>query len=468
MNKLFRQTNLLILLLIVIHQLILLKIQFIAWPEMLSYPYLLNKGYLLYQDIINPYPPVLPYFLLGYFKLFGLNLFSLKLITTLIISLVDLLIFLIVTKIFGKQIALLSLAIFIILQPILEGNGLWFDLFLTPFLLLVLYLLNKTFLNIKEKLLVNYVLFLGVILGLTFLIKQTTGFIFLSLLLFLSFVFKKKSKRLLLLFLYGFSFLIPILLVTYIMFDTGTIKEYLFWVFIYPFAHIQSSGFQLYPTVKQLVILLFLSIPLVMGLLKVKSNPKLIPLFVILVPSLLFAVPRFSYFHLQPSLPFIAIISSYFLNKITKNKLIIISAYLLGLSLIFGYFMSRDFDKEPRFYDAEVIKVSSLLKDKLLSQKSVFFYNVSSEYLVIAGLLPTKPWADTFPWYLEVKGLQEKIIKGMSEQNVEYVVFKKFNNQRSDIPGSYKPLLIDEYIQNNYVEVETISDTIQILKRKLD
>ncbi|MCM8787380.1 MAG: glycosyltransferase family 39 protein, partial [Candidatus Omnitrophica bacterium] len=97
----------------------------------------------MYTDIINPYPPLLPYFLLFYFQLFGLSLVALKFITFLIIVLVDLLLVFTVRKIFNQNLALLSLGVFVLLQPVLEGNGLWFDLFITPFLLVSLYLLNQ-------------------------------------------------------------------------------------------------------------------------------------------------------------------------------------------------------------------------------------------------------------------------------------------------------------------------------------
>lgn len=469
LNKFYFRATLFVLLLISIHLLILIKIQFIAWPEMLSYPYLLQKGYLLYKDIINPYPPVLPYLLLFYFNLFGLNLFSLKLITLLVITIIDLLIVLVVRKIFNTKLALLSLVIFVFFQPALEGNGLWFDLLITPFLLLVYYLGNLIFNKKKEKSLAIYILFLGLVLGFAFLVKQTVGFIFLSFLLFIFFLLKGLFKKVVFLSLYILSFLIPILFISYFMYNLGLLGDYLFWVYLYPFQHIQNTGFPLYPTVKQLLVLSFLTIPIVYSLVKFKSESKLLPLFAVFGPSLLFIVPRFSYFHIQPVLPFVTILTAYFLSRLLKrNRLTFAVLYLLGILIICSYFFAKNFDKEPRFYDKETIRIAFLLKERLPGLEPIFFYNVSSEYFVISGLLPSKPWVDTFPWYLGVNGLQQRITQNLNSQQVNYVVFKKFASEGNNIPGSYKPKTIDSYIQSNYIDFEGVSNTIRILKRKID
>lgn len=460
-----RKINLTILLIIFLHLLFLVNLQFTAWPEMLSYPYLLKHGYQLYKDIINPYPPFLPYFLLFYFNLLGFNLLSLKLLTIMIVVLIDLLLFWVVRKIFDQSLAFLTLCIFFLLQPILEGNGLWFDLFVTPFLLFSFYLLILILKEDRAKLFNK--MFLGIILGLAFLIKQTVGLIFLILTCYLFFVKKKLGLKSL--FLFCLCFVIPLIFTSFLIFKLGLFDDYLFWVFIYPYQHLTNRGFQLYPTWKQFLILIFLIFPTFLFLMEKKIKNELIPLFVVFISSLLFAIPRFSYFHLQPSLPFIAIWIALFLKDfLIKKRLLVGLTYFLGLVIIFGYFLIRDFGKEARFYDNKTMRVSLLLKEKLSVKEEVFFYNVSSEYFVLANLLPIKPWADNFPWYLETGNIQERIVQSLSEGKVNYVVFKPFDNNGDFIPGSYRPKKIDDYIQSYFIKKEDILNTVQLLERRLN
>ena len=82
--------------------------------------------------------------------------------------------------------------------------------------------------------------------------------------------------------------------------------------------------------------------------------------------------------------------------------------------------------------------------------------------------MPVKPWADNFPWYLEVSGVQEKIINSFDKNNVQWVVYKKYNNEGKYVPGSYKPELLDAYINNHYQVKDKINDSISILQRKID
>ena len=142
-----KKTYLFLLILLGIHFFLLFNLKFTAWPEMLSYPYLRNNGYLLYKDMIHPYPPVLTMALSIVFKLFGYKLIILKVFTWLVILANDILIFLIARKLTKKDVfALLSLGLYVLIQPFLEGNQLWFDLAITPFILASSFLFYR-FLN---------------------------------------------------------------------------------------------------------------------------------------------------------------------------------------------------------------------------------------------------------------------------------------------------------------------------------
>ena len=129
-DKIMKKSIVLIVLAaLIVHVFLLSGLRFTAWPEMLSYPYLRNNGYLLYKDMIHPYPPILTMVLSIVYKLFGYKLIVLKIFTWLIILVNDILIFLVAKKITKSvKYSVLSLISYILLQPFLEGNQLWFDL----------------------------------------------------------------------------------------------------------------------------------------------------------------------------------------------------------------------------------------------------------------------------------------------------------------------------------------------------
>src|SRR3989344_9384315 len=88
----------LLVLLLLGHLFFLGNMQFTAWPEMLSYPYLVNNGFKLYSDLVHPYPPLLTYILAVLFRVFGVKLIVLKIFTWLLLLINDVLIFKIVGK----------------------------------------------------------------------------------------------------------------------------------------------------------------------------------------------------------------------------------------------------------------------------------------------------------------------------------------------------------------------------------
>src|SRR3989344_6030545 len=129
-----------LILLLLVHAVLLVNTKFTLWPEMVVYPYLLNNGFQLYKDIINPYPPAFVFFLAQFSKIFGYIPQSFQILTWLTIIIVDLLIFAFAFKITEKLLyGLLSLAFFVFFSIPFGANGLWFDLIQTPIILMSCY-----------------------------------------------------------------------------------------------------------------------------------------------------------------------------------------------------------------------------------------------------------------------------------------------------------------------------------------
>src|SRR3989344_4826876 len=124
-------------------------LQFVAWPEMISYAYLRNQGFLMYQDMIHPYPPLLTIGLSIVYNLFGHSLENLKIVSWTISLLSSVLVFLITKHLTRNNLfGLLALGFYALIQPFLEGNMLWFD---NVIVLPVLSGVYASFIYFKDK-----------------------------------------------------------------------------------------------------------------------------------------------------------------------------------------------------------------------------------------------------------------------------------------------------------------------------
>ncbi|RJR30276.1 hypothetical protein C4564_00810 [Candidatus Microgenomates bacterium] len=430
----------LFLLLLLLHVGILLSTQFTAWPEMLTYPWLMHHNFSLYKDIILPYLPLLPFAQFVFYELFGYSVGSLFAQTIVITLLTDLLIFLTVKKALGKKYALVSIALFILLHSFFEGNGLWFDSASLPLILFAFLLLQK------PKTLFHTII-VGVSLSLAVLIKQTNA-LFLVPAVF-AYLRSRNYWSVLLL-----SFIVPLLFTLLFFWSTGNLTQFWYWGIWHPlFVHAQLPGFALLPTMRQVIISFIVFSPL---FLMQKKNPALWWSLI----SLLFAFPRFAYFHLLIAAAFLSIGVPSLVSH--KKQRVIIAGYAVWLSILFVYKLNPFETHSIRFFSETDQKIAQSIQQGLpVGVQQIYFYNVPSQYWVLGEVLPTKPWADLFPWYLEVPGLQDQVISGIGD----FVVAKPFIQGGTYVLGAYEPEKIHQYIEENFQLVQTLPSGLQLLKR---
>ena len=177
--------------------------------------------------------------------------------------------------------------------------------------------------------------------------------------------------------------------------------------------------------------------------------------------SFLFAVPRFAYFHLIPAVAF----ASFLLptTSVPKSFKLYKVGYTFAVSLLAIIFIVNSWHKPTRFFDSEVFAVQEKIVQEIGDQQGVYFYNVPSQYFVFTNVLPLKPWVDTFPWYLEVGGVQQQIIESLEKS--PYIVAATFQNEGAFVPGSYKPQLIDFYITGHFTKIAQITPQLILMSR---
>ena len=452
------------IILVFLHLFILGNLQFTAWPEMLSYPYLVNHGFKLYSDIIHPYPPGLTIILSILFKAAHQEnyIYLIKGFTWTLIILNDLLIYKIVKRLTQKNLfAYFAVALYILTQPFLEGNMLWFDgALVTPVLMGIYYLVNKQ--NTKN------ILLAGLFFATSVFIKQTSGLLFLVAMFYV--LYKQKNIKSVIYFLVP-AFILGIIFLVWSI-STNQLIDFLNWNLVYPFTFWSKfPGYvQMSLTKGQTLVTLFLISPIViLGLLKRKilNNSTFVFLGVLLLTSFIMVYPRFSFFHFQLALSLIVILFGYLLSQMkTKQSITLFSVYILIITLFISRpIVIRDWNKPTRFWE-DAIKLGQNINELNKSNEKIYLLGVSSDVYVSSNTLPAKPWPDNYGWYLEIPDMQEKILSRWQEDPPYYIYRQTPEAGNWYDLGTYQPQKITDWITKNYELKDNLRDNIDIWQKR--
>jgi len=275
----------------------------------------------------------------------GLGLVQLEIFSWILILITDYLVFWVSNKLWGKSVALLSTIIFIFLHIFYEGNGLWFDLALTPFMIVLFYFFKK-----------QKYLWLGVFWALAFLVKQTAFWFLVPITIYtLQGETLKGAKSVIAKIFY--SSLIVFIPFTLFLISFRLFDDFYIWAIKFGMRVLPSASGQIsLPTLIQLVKAYLTFIPLIF-------IPELL---IWSLAGSLFAFPRWELFHFQPALPYIAFGFAIILSKPKNNIRKLISIIVL---IIFLYPLARtiirDWGKPARFYDSEILEVSAFVKQRI-------------------------------------------------------------------------------------------------------
>lgn len=415
------------ILLLVIHLLLLVSLQFTAWPEMVSFPYLFNNGFKLYGDMVHAYPPLLTFVLAGIYKIFGYNLIVLKIFTWIGILASDVLIFLTVKQFTGKNIfALSSLIFYLTVQPFLDGNMLWFDIALTLPILLAIYFRKN-------------LLLAGIFLTIALLIKQTALVFIVAFFLYVK----------------NFRFLIPIILSLGVFLlwlaATGQLTHFYNWNFYYP-ANFWTKypGYEILTLTKREWVMIALVLAPAVALFFKKR--KSVILFLFLAAAILAVYPRFSFYHFQPALAIAAIFFGVAVKSLKLNILHLTSYILLLALLISLPVLKTSWRKETRFWNYNGINLAHVVQEKVDKSETVYLLGPNSLLYVLSDRLPPKPWIDNFGWYFEIPGVQESVIESWKKNPPGLVIWQDPQPGNWYDLGTYRPQKIVDWIRNEKIE----------------
>ncbi len=92
----------------------------------------------------------------------------------------------------------------------------------------------------------------------------------------------------------------------------------------------------------------------------------------------------------------------------------------------------------------------------------IFVLNYWDNIYSLTDTLPsTKPWVPQLSWYMDMLGIQEKMVEDLKDNPPKFVVYKPYTSYGL---SSYVPQKVYVYLTENYKIVENI-EGIEILGR---
>lgn len=436
----------------------LVNLQFTAWPEMLSYSYLRNNGFLIYKDMIHPYPPILTMGLSVLYKFLGYHIWVLQSVAWGLALLSSIGVWFIaryLTK--NETIALFVLFVYVLLQPFLDGNMLWFDTVIVLPILFGLYFLIK-----------NNLLLAGLFLSLATLTKQTVGLYLLFVIFYLLFSKKATFNQLKNIFIGPLILGVPLLVR---LIQEGALTDFINWTLIYPITQFRNFPGYVHTelSVEQLLVSIFLLAPLLFLTLKNRDflRDKFFQLLLMfLFISIFIIYPRFSFFHAQTALAILLIAYGYLLSKTKTNFLLATFYLLLVIFFVQQPVFALNWQKETRFYGKSDLELAKIIEDKTKKESRVYLLGLHSGLYSMSDRIPPKRWADNFGWYLEIPGVSEEVMSRWKKNLPEFIFWRTPNGGNWSDLGTYQPKKIVSFLSENYTKKEEVKPGIWLWEKK--
>ncbi len=445
--------------------------QHTSWPEMSVYPYLLNHGFVPYNDLLVPYPPMFLWFLQATTLVLGYSPHQTLIVTLFLTLLTAYLVWYISGKIWkdNKLASVISLGYYSIWFFYFEGNGLWFEMLATPLILLAFYKCYQYFFENKS---LSTLVLGSIFLASGFLVKQSVLWSILALLFWLLLTKYNKPKEL---FRDSRLIVLPLfvaIVITFIIaYFSGYLTNYVLWVYDFVFVKLPfNPDYQDYPSLgsmAKLLLALIILAPLILLLLK--DFKKVSFFFGFIIAALMFALPRWGLFHLQPMLAIVSVSAAPLWGQYLtdKNKILRLgSIFIVIIWLLVTVRQDMRFWHQPaRFYEADKYKVVSIIKQK--GYKDFYTFNSADQLYVLTDTVPTiKPYVQNFYSFMELPGVQDRVIASFEEKKPRYVIFSPYSGRGGIEAGDYRPQKLGDYIEQRYTLKEKIDNNYWVLERK--
>lgn len=443
-----------VFLIVSVHLFLLSKLNFFPYPELFVYSYLTEKGLVPYKQIFDQHFPGVMFFPVNLASLGIDTPEEMRILHLSLIAITHVLLFVTSRKLFkSRMTTLFSNFLYIIWQPFFEGNVLWIETFVTPFLLASFYFLVRS----QKNLMRSYFLS-GFFLGLALLFKQVIGPLIILVAFYL---FVKKKHQAVLSFCLGV--LIPVAVLILWISYYGIWKEFIYWTVTFNLTTFAKMG-KKYADLKGILKLIPLfgiaiSASFYTAVKKRTNRPILVAIF--LFGSLLFAYARFDYIHFQPALPFAILAFIYGFREIAIDKRFFMAPFygILALYLILPFWKSN-IGRDVLFFGEQEQKLSKQILSYANEGDTVFAMATTPHiYELTKTLPPGKVFVFQFPWFMKIA--EQRVLAGIIIDPPK-VVIRDLTSQVQEMNLVFYMPEINDHIERYYQTVYQV-DGIEVL-----
>lgn len=411
---------------LILHVVLIIARGYFLSAEFSLYPYLVNRGFLPYRDLVDQHFPTLffgPFSLPSFLTTNPWPLLGLFLVT---LCLTDIFFYLSLLR-FKVIKSYVWLVFFIVSSVYFSGNILWVETFVN--LLLSLYL----FLSFSQNNLRKFIG--GFLLSQVLLLRPTIAPALLILIISLS----KFSWALFLGGLTGIA--IPLLYI----FKQGILSDF-YLVAIKFNQSVYPQEARALPGKRHIATLLFWLFPAVISFIK---NKKILFL-IITIFLLILAFPRFGYEHLQPLFFLTTIL---YAITVKKPNILIYLFILLFFCLNLIAIIRHPYGNY--YLTPEVQEISKKIKD--LPGQEIYLLGASDILYQLSGKMPPNyTYVPSLPWYLHQKEFNDKIISSLEKSHSLVLVDPQASIDSKNIVVESGNLF--DYIKMNYTKGEMIGN----------
>lgn len=450
--------TLLLFLIILFQCLVLSKVILFPYPELFVYPYLAKSGFLPYKQIFDQHFPSILMLPVNIYD-FGLRSpESARLWLIGLAAVSHVFLYLLAKKVLkNEKHALLANFIYLILSLLFEGYVLWIDSFLPPILLFGALFLIKYMEDNK----VTTLAISGFFLGLALFFKQVLLPLFLFTGLYVYWV-RRSVKHFL---IYAIIGLTPLFLLVYWIYLKGIASEFFYWTVNFNFEVYAKMGQKL-PTLSQLTRLLIYLLPAgYIAFINFRKNENVRILSFFLILTIILAVSRFEFVHLQPSLPFLVILTTIFIVKSDNLIKKLFFTLLLITTIVWSLqFYKNHIGSSVYFFDKETLLTADKVKVLTTNKDHVFVFGPYPVIYSLSDRLPSgKVFTATVPWNMYVAG--DKILQAIREDPPKVVVRDRLAEIDGQKVVNFAPD-IEKYINANYVLIEAVGKNEILMAKK--
>ena len=436
--------KILLVFIVLVHGLILTKLQFFPYPELFIYPYLNNSGLKPYQEILDQHFPGLMFLPINFDNLGMTDPQIARIWLIFIVIIIQLFLFLIARSILkSEKKALFVNILYLFWQPFFEGWVFWIDNLLPLLLLPSFYCLYK-----------NKFFICGLLLGIGIVFKQTL--IPLTFLVLIYSFWDSRDRHQIIKLVGGI--LIPMALMLLYFISIGVIKDFWYWTVVFNLTTYAKFGTSTPASVGFVTrVLLVYSTSILLWFHKDRRLIQI--LFLFLAGSLIGIFDRADFVHFQPSLPFVLLATALGVYSISKTTLAKFGIFIYVVITFWWQkvFYSGHISNKVLLFDEQTKQTALKIRQYTNVGEKIFIFGAVPQLYQMSETLPAgNIFVFQFPWFLAVA--EGRILEGIEKDQPKIIISDRTINIEGQAITDYAKN-IDQYIQKNYKIIDQVGTT---------